>query len=77
MKSIIITPKQPYSARVLEISKPKLQKHEVLVKILEAGVCTTDREIYQGLYGEAPFGEDYLIIGHESLGIVESVGNAV
>ena len=77
MKSIIITPKQPYSARILEIPKPKFREHEVLVKVLEAGVCTTDREIYQGFYGEPPIEEDYLIMGHESLGIVESVGRGV
>ena len=77
MKSLVITPKKPYSARILEIPKPNPHEHEVLVKILEAGICTTDREIYQGLYGEAPFGENYLIMEHESLGVVESLDNNV
>lgn len=34
------------------------------------GVCGTDLEIISGAYGEAPDGEDHLIIGHESLGRV-------
>ena len=29
------------------------------------------------MYGEAPKGEDFLVIGHESLGIVERVGHKV
>ena len=34
------------------------------------GICGTDHEIIAGEYGEAPPGEDRLIIGHESLGRV-------
>ena len=37
------------------------------------GVCGTDIEIIEGGYGDAPPGEDHLILGHESLGeVVES-----
>lgn len=36
------------------------------------GVCGTDREILSGQYGAAPHGEARLILGHESLGKVES-----
>ena len=39
-----------------------------LVRVLEAGVCGTDVEIHQGLYGEAPPGSPFLILGHENLG---------
>jgi threonine dehydrogenase-like Zn-dependent dehydrogenase len=43
---------------------------EVLVETLAIGICGTDREIIEGKYGEAPRGDDYLVLGHESLGRV-------
>jgi threonine dehydrogenase-like Zn-dependent dehydrogenase len=43
----------------------------VLLRVLEVGVCGTDREIDHGLFGVAPEGEDALVIGHELLGVVE------
>jgi threonine dehydrogenase-like Zn-dependent dehydrogenase len=46
----------------------------VLVKMLAAGVCGTDRSIYSGQYGEAPEGSDFLVIGHENFGQVQSIG---
>jgi len=46
----------------------------VLIKILSVGVDGTDKEINAAEYGAAPSGDDYLIIGHESFGRVESVG---
>lgn len=42
----------------------------VLVDTLAVGVCGTDIEIVSGEYGEAPPGEQHLVIGHESLGRV-------
>ena len=42
----------------------------VLVETVAVGICGTDREIIHGEYGTAPPEEDYLIIGHESLGRV-------
>jgi len=47
---------------------------EVLVRTLEVGVCGTDREISEGLFGVAPEGEPLLVLGHEALGIVERDG---
>jgi threonine dehydrogenase-like Zn-dependent dehydrogenase len=40
------------------------------VKGLAVGICGTDIEIIEGGYGEAPPGEQRLILGHESLGRV-------
>src|SRR5579871_5237983 len=45
---------------------------ELLVEVLECGVCGTDRDIVAGKYGEAPRGERSLILGHENLGRVRS-----
>ncbi len=55
----------------------RLYDNEVLVKSVYCGICGTDREIHEGLYGTAPKGLDYLIMGHESFGVVEKVGKYV
>ncbi len=44
----------------------------VLVKVLRVGVDGTDHEINAAEYGAAPAGYDFLVIGHESFGQVES-----
>lgn len=50
---------------------------QVRLRMLEAGVCGTDREICAFDYGTPPRGSEYLILGHESLGQVEEVGPEV
>jgi glucose 1-dehydrogenase len=42
--------------------------------VLEVGVCGTDREISEGLFG-VPADGDSLVLGHESLAIVERDGH--
>lgn len=42
----------------------------VLVDALAVGLCGTDTEIIAGEYGDAPDGEDVLVLGHENLGRV-------
>src|SRR4030095_1259673 len=39
----------------------------ILVETIALGVCGTDHEIVSGHYGEAPDGQERLILGHESL----------
>ncbi|MCH8919830.1 MAG: alcohol dehydrogenase catalytic domain-containing protein [Chloroflexi bacterium] len=73
MKAIVVTPTQPGSGRLAEVPDPQLREGEVLVRVHEVGLDGTDDEILQGQFGEAPPDDDYLIIGHESLGRVEKV----
>ena len=47
------------------------------MKVLKVGVDATDREINEALYGNAPEGDDFLVIGHESFGVVQAVGEKV
>jgi len=47
---------------------------EVLVRTLEVGVCGTDREISEGLFGIPPPDEPLLVLGHEALAVVERDG---
>lgn len=50
---------------------------QVKIRMLDVGVCGTDKEIAAFLYGTPPSGSDYLVIGHESLGEIVEVGSQV
>ncbi|MBI3291466.1 MAG: glucose 1-dehydrogenase [Elusimicrobia bacterium] len=77
MKAIGVFPKTK-EVRVVEHPEPVLQSPaQAKIKMLEVGVCGTDREICQFQYGTPPVGWDYLIIGHESLGQVVEVSPGV
>ena len=73
MKAVVVTPMQPGSGRLAEVPDPQPRDGEVLVQVQQVGLDGTDAEILAGQYGEAPPGDDYLIIGHESLGRVEKI----
>lgn len=74
MKAIAVTPGKKNSARLIEVEKPKLSDIKggrgVIVQMLQAGACGTDREINNAEYGVAPEGSDFLVLGHENLGRV-------
>jgi len=73
MRAVVVTPREAGSGRLAEVPDPQPQQGEVLVRVREVGLDGTDIEILEGQYGEAPPGEDYLIIGHESLGQVQKL----
>jgi threonine dehydrogenase-like Zn-dependent dehydrogenase len=81
MKAIAVRPGTPNSVHLAELPRPALADipdgRGVLVRVLRVGVDATDREINDALYGKAPPGFDFLVIGHECFGIVEAVGPAV
>lgn len=52
----------------------KTAPDQVLFRILEAGVCGTDRELSRFHFGVPPAGESILILGHEALGEVVEPG---
>jgi threonine dehydrogenase-like Zn-dependent dehydrogenase len=72
MRAVTVTPGLAGSLRVLDIPDVQPVAGEVVVKVLQGGLCGTDAEITAGLYGEAPPGCAYLVLGHENLGVVES-----
>ena len=70
----------PPSRQLSLIDQPEpeiCQPTDVKLRMLEAGVCGTDREICAFEYGTPPPGSAYLVIGHESLGEVVSIGAEV
>ncbi|HEU4388856.1 MAG TPA: glucose 1-dehydrogenase [Blastocatellia bacterium] len=78
MKSIAVFPGKPNSVHLAELAQPSVREIQngrgVLVKVLRVGVDGTDKEINAAEYGAAPEGYDFLVLGHESFGRVESVG---
>ena len=81
MKAVAVFPGKADTAHLTEIPKPRLEDvpdgRGVLVRVLRVGLDGTDKEINAGEYGAAPEGFDFLVLGHESLGVVEDVGRAV
>jgi threonine dehydrogenase-like Zn-dependent dehydrogenase len=75
MQGLVVHPGVVGSAKVADLPDAKPAANEVLLRVLEVGVCGTDREIDAGLYGTAPNGEATLVLGHESLSTVEQDGN--
>lgn len=77
MKALAVYPgRKEYS--VTDHPEPKLgAPTQVKIRILDVGICGTDKEIISFDYGSPPAGSDYLIIGHESLGEIIEVGPEV
>ena len=74
MKAITVEPKKPESARYDDFPEPDVHEGSILVEAVAVGVCGTDVEIVEGLYGWAPPGQERLVLGHESLGRVIDPG---
>jgi len=77
MKAIAVTPRIK-EVQIINQAEPKiLSPTDVKLRMLEAGVCGTDKEICAFEYGTPPKGSEQLVIGHESLGEVVEVGPQV
>jgi glucose 1-dehydrogenase len=72
VKALIAEPGVAHSTRVEDVDEP--HGDGVLLRVLEVGVCGTDREISEGLFGVAPADGKRLVIGHESLAEVARDG---
>jgi threonine dehydrogenase-like Zn-dependent dehydrogenase len=77
MRAMTVIPGRQGSAELTELPEPSPQDGELLVEPLYLGVCGTDREILDGVHGEAPPGEERLLIGHELLGRVKEAGDGL
>jgi glucose 1-dehydrogenase len=81
MRAIAVFPGKAGTVHLTEMPKPRIQDipggRGVLVKVLRVGVDGTDKEINAAEYGAAPPGSDFLVVGHESFGRVEEVGQDV
>jgi threonine dehydrogenase-like Zn-dependent dehydrogenase len=64
--------------KLIESPDPQLRADtDVKLKMLECGVCATDRDLCNFQFGAAPPGEDHFVLGHESLAEVVEAGPSV
>jgi glucose 1-dehydrogenase len=77
MKAVAVIPGRRDSVHLADLPEPGIEDvpdgRGVLVRVLSVGLDGTDREIGSGEYGTPPPDSDFLVLGHESLGIVEEV----
>jgi glucose 1-dehydrogenase len=74
VQALVTQPGHTHTTHIEDLPAVKAREGEVLVRTLEVGVCGTDREISEGLFGVAPEGESLLVLGHEALAVVERDG---
>jgi threonine dehydrogenase-like Zn-dependent dehydrogenase len=72
--ALVTTPGKPHTTALMEAPPPRPRESQVLLRALEVGVCGTDREISEGVFGEAPPDREQLILGHELLAVVHRDG---
>ncbi len=77
MKGVIVNPGRAGSSRLADLPDPTPAPGQAVVQVIAVGMDGTDRELLEGKYGEAPPGDDYLIIGHESIGRVISAPGGI
>ena len=59
-----------------DLPEPDITSPEQLkIRVLNVGICGTDRSIVRGEGGVPPDGFDYLVLGHEMLGEVVDAGH--
>lgn len=70
-----------YETRKLEereIPEPRIARpDDVLLRVREVGICGTDRDLASFRLEFPPFGENYLVLGHECAGEVIETGPSV
>ena len=77
MKAVAVFPGSQ-EVKIVEREFPRIsQPDQVTLRMLDIGICGTDKEICSFEYGTPPPGDDHLLIGHESMAEVVHVGTAV
>jgi len=74
MRALVVNPQQK-SVRVVERPEQRAPRNvEVLLRVLDVGICGTDREICSFHYGAPPAGAQEFVLGHEALAEIVAVG---
>jgi len=64
--------------KIMDRPEPRIAAPtQVKLRMLEVGVCGTDKDICAFAYGSPPPGSDHFVLGHESLGEVVEIGPGV
>jgi threonine dehydrogenase-like Zn-dependent dehydrogenase len=72
MVALTVRPGHADSARLEEVPDLAAAEGSIVARTIAIGVCGTDSEILHGEYGWPPSETDRLVIGHESIAVVES-----
>ncbi|MEM2942691.1 MAG: alcohol dehydrogenase catalytic domain-containing protein [Candidatus Bathyarchaeia archaeon] len=72
MKAAVLS--KPFRIEILDIPLPKVGDDDVLVEVVEAGVCGSDLHTYRGVH---PFRKPPVVLGHEVAGRVYRLGAKV
>jgi glucose 1-dehydrogenase len=75
VQGLVTRPGAAHSTRVAEVPAAKAGAGQLLLRVLEVGVCGTDREISEGVFGVPPDDAPELVLGHELLGVVAGDGH--
>jgi threonine dehydrogenase-like Zn-dependent dehydrogenase len=77
MKAVTVYP-ATREIKIVDRPEPRIAvPTQVKLRMLEVGVCGTDKDICAFAYGSPPPGSDRFVLGHESLGEVVEVGPGV
>lgn len=77
MKAVAVFP-EAKEVKIVEHEEPRINAPtEVKLRVLEVGVCGTDKEICAFEYGTPPANSPFLVLGHESLSEVVETGAGV
>ncbi len=77
MKAVAVFP-QSKELKLIEHDEPQIARpDQVKLRVLDVGVCGTDRHICEFAFGFPPNDDQYLILGHEALAEVVAVGSGV
>ena len=72
LAAVFNAPNKPLELK--EFPKPEPGEGAILAKIISAGICGTDVHVVSG---KVPWVPKPIILGHESVGIIEKLGNNV
>jgi glucose 1-dehydrogenase len=77
MRAVAVYPSRQ-EVHIIDHPEPQISSPtQAKMRVLDVGVCGTDREIVTFQYGTPPEASDYLILGHESLSQVVEIGPQV
>ena len=74
MQALVTRPGVAHATHVEPVDDVRARPGEVPIRVVEVGVCGTDREIDEGHFGTPPAGSGALVLGHEMLGVVDRDG---
>ncbi|MFI5421521.1 MAG: glucose 1-dehydrogenase [Nitrososphaerales archaeon] len=77
MRAVAVFPSKK-EVKIIDQEMPVIRRpDEVKLRMIEVGICGTDKEIASFEYGTPPRNSRFLILGHESLAEVVEIGSKV